>query len=421
MIVASTISGVFMYLVHVVAASKMDPAEYAVLAALLKVFLLMSFPAIGLQVIFTQQAAAAVSESERRQVAAAARFALRGTFLLWAMMTVLIFLWRQPILSSLKISNPAALWITAALGLASLWLPVLRGLLQGGQNFFGLGWVAILDGVARLTGVALAVQCGGQAAGGMLGALAGQVLAISVGLWLTRHCWTGLGENLNWQLWFRRLIPLTLGFSSVLFMTCSDVVFVQAVFEEGKTQYYAAGQTVGVALVMFTTPLTAVMFPKIVQSAARAHRTDALRLALGATALITALAALACTVFPELPLRIIYFRKPDFWKSSALVPWFAWALLPLILTNVLANNLMAREKFRLAPWFAAVALGYGTTLLVLRERLLQMELFSAFKMVIGTLGLFSFLLLIISLIFTWKEFGRSEKVASLKSDISPAS
>ena len=68
MIVATTASGAFMYAVHVAAASKMDTAEYAVFAALLKVFLLMSFPAIGLQVIFTQQAAAAVSESEQRQV-----------------------------------------------------------------------------------------------------------------------------------------------------------------------------------------------------------------------------------------------------------------------------------------------------------------------------------------------------------------
>ena len=163
---------------------------------------------------------------------------------------------------------------------------------------------------------------------------------------------------------------------------------------------------------MFTAPLTAVMFPKIVQSAARASRTDALRLALGATALIAGLAALACTVFPELPLRIIYFRKPDFWKSATLVPWFAWALAPLIVTNVLANNLIAREKFRIAPWLAAVALGYGVTLLSLRERLLQMELFSAFKMVIGTLGLFSSLLLIVALTFTWKEFGRAERQPS---------
>src|SRR5687767_9494628 len=81
MIVATTTSGVFMYVVHVVAASKMDSAEYAVFATLIKVFLLLSFPAIGLQVIFTQQAAAAVSEPGQRQVAAAARAALRGTFL----------------------------------------------------------------------------------------------------------------------------------------------------------------------------------------------------------------------------------------------------------------------------------------------------------------------------------------------------
>ncbi len=410
--VATIATGAFMYLVHVVAAPRMTRDEYAVFAALLKVFLLMSFPAVGLQVIFTQQAAAALSETELRRVAAAARASLRGTFLLWAMMTIFVFIWHRTILTSLKISNPAALWITVFLGLASLWLPIARGLLQGRQKFFGLGWIAILDGMGRFVGVALAVQRGAQAAGGMFGALCGQLIAIGVGFWLTREFWLGPTDDFDWRTWFRRLIPLTLAFSSVLLMTCADVVFVQAVFPKGQTAYYVAGQTIGLALVTLTTPLAAVMFPKIVQSAAKAHRSDALQLALGVTASIVGLAALICTVFPELPLRIIYFRTPEFWKSSTLVPWFAWALLPLILTNVLVNNLVARERFGIAPWLTVVALGYGVTLLSLRERLLQWEFFSAFKVVIGTLGGFSVVLLIIALVFTWKEFGRSEKKPS---------
>jgi len=406
LILATTVNGVFMIAVHMVA-SQIQSAEYAVFGTLLKVFLLMSFPAVGLQVIFTQQAAAAVSETERHRVAAATRALLQGTLFIWAVLGGLVLVQQKTVVSLLKISNPAALWITVVLGLGSLWLPILRGLLQGRQRFLGLGWVAILDGIARFTAVAFAVWLGGQAAGGMVGVLAGQSVALSVAFWLTREFWFGPRDGFEWRTWFRQLVPLTLASSSVLMMTCGDVVFVQAVFKKGETEYYVAGQLIGVALVMFTTPLAAVMFPKIVESAARAHRTDALRLALGASALIAALAGLACTLFPELPLRILFFRKPEFWKSATLVPWFAWALVPLILTNVLVNNLIARGKFQIAPWLALTAIGYATTLLLIRERLLQVEFFDAFKMVIRTLGLFSLLLLAISLLFTWKEFGRA--------------
>jgi hypothetical protein len=144
-----------MYAVHVVA-SQMDPAEYAVFAALLKVFLLMSFPAIGLQVIFTQQAAAALAESEQRTVAAAARSAMRGTFVLWAAMAVLAIIWRRPIIASLKISNPAALWIDRTRPPRLVAGPALPRC----QNSAWAGWRLSISGA--VLGAAFAVQGGGR-------------------------------------------------------------------------------------------------------------------------------------------------------------------------------------------------------------------------------------------------------------------
>jgi hypothetical protein len=172
----------------------------------------------------------------------------------------------------------------------------------------------------------------------------------------------------------RRVVPLTLGVGVVLFMTNADVIYVQAVFSKGETPLYAPAAMIGLALVTFTTPLAAVMFPKIVQSAARTEKTDAMRHALVTTALLSGGAALACTIFPQLPLRIIYFRNATFWISAPLVPWFAWCLLPLILANVLINNLLARQRFQIVPWLLAVAIGYGAVLGALKDRVV---LFSA--------------------------------------------
>jgi O-antigen/teichoic acid export membrane protein len=401
MVLATTVGGFLMSAVHMVV-NRMDPAEYGVFFTLLRVFLLMGFPAGGLQTVFAQQAAAAVSEAEQRQLTATTRAVLRGTFAIWLIMIAVIFLWRGEILTSLKIVNPAALWVTAVLGLASLWAPVLKGLLQGRQDFFGLGWVSILDGVGRFTAIALIVQLGGQAAGGMTGALAGQMVALMVGAWLTHKIWLGPGASFEWKPWFRRIIPLTAGVGVVLFMSNADVIFVQSVFPKEKTPLYMAAAMIGLALVTLTTPMAAVMFPKVVQSAVRTERTDALQQALGATALLGGLAALACTLFPELPLRIIYFRNPVYWQSAPLVPWFAWSLLPLILANVLIGNLLARERFAIVPWLIVVGVCYAATLHSLRGALLAAETFHAFKMVVQTLGLFSLLLLGIAVVFTWR-------------------
>src|SRR5512135_2464245 len=124
-------------------------------------------------------------------------------------------------------------------------------------------------------------------------------------------------------------------------MMSVDMTVVQYFFPEIMTGYYAAAGMIGRALVFLTAPLTQVMFPKVAESAARSEKSNAAMLALGATALIGAGAALGCTLLPSLPLRIVY--DASYVRIAWLVPWFAWCMVPLTLGSVLVNNLLARE------------------------------------------------------------------------------
>ena len=207
----------------------------------------------------------------------------------------------------------------------------------------------------------------------------------------------------NWRPWLRRAVPLTLGFGSIQFMSNADVIYVQSVFSKEQTPFYAPAAMIGLALLTFSGPMSSVMFPKIVRSAALTQDTRALRLALGATALLCGVSALACTILPWLPVRIIYFSRPEYWSATPLVPWFAWALVPLILANVLLSNLLARERFAVVPWTLLIVLAYGATLLVLKPRLLQLDAMAAFRTVVQTLGCFSLLLFALTVLFTWRD------------------
>ena len=158
------------------------------------------------------------------------------------------------------------------------------------------------------------------------------------------------------------------------------------------------------------------MFPKIVDSAARSEKSNVLFLALGATALMGAGAALFCTFFPEVPLRLVY--NSSFLKIAPLVPVFAWCMLPLTLSSVLINNLLARAKFAVVPWLALLAVGYYFAL----SRAAQLALHDPanigpddFVPVVKTLGLFASLMMGICLFFTWRgrarATGQSEAIA----------
>jgi O-antigen/teichoic acid export membrane protein len=401
MVVATVGGGVFMSAVHPLV-SAMPPDEYAIFYSLLRVFLLLGIPAGGLQTIFAQQAAASLDDRHARQLTGATRAVLRASFLIWLILAAFILMARSSIMDALKITHFAALGFTVLLGLPSLWMPVFKGLLQGRQNFSGLGWVLMLDGVCRFGSIALlVVVLHGLSGSAMAGAFLGQVVAIIVGLWLTRDVWRGSSEPCEWRPWFRKVIPLTLGTAALLFMSNADVLFVQNVFKD-KTALYSASAMIGFALAQFTLPLATVMFPKIVHSVARAEKSDALAMTIKSTAVLGGLAALACTFLPELPLRILYFRNPTYYLTAApLVPWFAWGILILSMAYVLVTNLLAREKYAIVPWLVMIALAYAATLYGVRDSLTHMELLAAFRRVIQILSVYSIVILLVSMRFTW--------------------
>ena len=82
LIIATVSSGVFMTATQVVANRWMTKEEYSVWFALLRVFLMMSIPSAGLQIVFAQQTAAAVTDEQRRLLAQTVRASLRATLVI---------------------------------------------------------------------------------------------------------------------------------------------------------------------------------------------------------------------------------------------------------------------------------------------------------------------------------------------------
>ncbi len=401
MALATILSGACMTLVHSFAAQPLGQ-EYVTFGTLLRVLLLLAIPSAGLQIAFAQQTAAA-EPGQIGALASLARRVLASLTLGWLGLVVLAFIWRAELVAGLKLPSPALLWPALGAAWASLALPVFRGLVQGRQNFAALGGSAILDGALRLTLVlALVVRGGGKAAAALTAAVIAMLVATGVTAWASRHLWLAPGTGCAWRPFARQVLPFTLAAACLLVLSQSDVIFLQTalpgaaagaddLFQLGTT--YLPAATIGFAMTQFTVPLAVVMFPKIARSFARSEPSDALRLALIGTALIGALAALAATVLPKLPLQILYFRSPANWAAWPMVPWCAWAMLSFALANVLVNDRLARADFRFVPWAVLLTLGFIGALMGLKPQLAGWAPFTAYRVVVGTIGGFNLALL----------------------------
>lgn len=407
MIVATVAGGAAMMLVHNLVSKRGGDAAYAEFKALLSSFYVIAAVGGGLWTLFAQQRAAAVTDLDARRVSGAARRAALVILLAWTGVAGLLALAQPSLVRLWKLSSPASLWATWLVGLLTLWVSILRGLVQGRQNFLALGWVAMLDGFGRFAAVfAILAFAGGGAAGAMFGAAVGCAGAMMVGLWGSKDTLSLEPAPVPWRAWLGGFLPLALNAAALQLFQQYDNMYWQALVppsDLGRWNLgarYSPAQTIGFGITQFTVPLALVMLPRIARSAAKGERSDTLRLTVLATAVMGGLASLACTLLPRLPLQVMFFNKPENWAASPLVPWFAWGMTLFTLSNVYLSDLFARRRFAVVPGVILLAAAYVGTLQWMRPRLLSLPVEEAYRTGVMTLAGFNLALLALAYAFS---------------------
>lgn len=363
MMVANLMCGVFMMGVHPFASRMQPESDYAVFMTMLRLFVLVTIPASALQTILAEQTAAAVTEERQRDLAATGRGLVLGAFVFWLFLLFVAALTQDRFVEAFQVSNEFLLWSTMLLILAALWMPIFQGILQGQQHFFELGWSMIFNGVGRVIAIIIAIELfRSGAAGATAAAFVGIMSAVAMAAWPARKALRLRAGRFDWRKLLRTAGPLTLGSGSTLFLLNVTLPIIQTHIDKEFTKYYSAADAIGIALVTLCVPIAAVMFPKIVRSRETGSATSALRLGVLTTAGLGLSAAIFCTIFPKLPLQIMYFTKPEFVKAHTLIPWFMWAMIPVTMYNLLVNYLIARARYGIIFFAAALPIAYAFTL-----------------------------------------------------------
>ncbi len=393
LMIANIAGGGLTWGVHFLSKS-IPESQYAVFGTLLMV--VACLPTMPLQMVFAQQSALALATGRERQLAGMIRLAWLWTFIVWALGALAVFMFQKNIVAGWHLPDATGLWVTVLTVLVSLWLPMFTGVLQGRQDFFWMGWAAIFSGAGRFLAAAilvLALALG--AAGMMMGAFLGIGLAAAIAIWRTRDLWAVGAEKFDGKSLMRQVVPLTLGFGACQFMFTSDTMFAKAYFSGEEMAPYVAAGTLSRALLWLVLPLAAVMFPKIVHASAKAEKNNLFGLVVLGTAVLAAGGALGLWLVGPLVVKIVY-KSSYVTATAGLLPWYAGAMVPLAMANVMVNDLLARGRFGVVPFMVALAAAYGFTLpWMLNHHPGRLEV------VLQTLGAFNLLLFCICAWFVW--------------------
>jgi O-antigen/teichoic acid export membrane protein len=385
--------GAMMFGVHFLAKA-VPEAQYAAFGTLLMV--VACLPTMPLQMIFAQQTALALATGRERQLAAMIRLAWLWTSVLWVLGAVLVLVFQKQIVAGWQLPEASGLWVTLPLLLASLWLPMFSGVVQGRQDFFWLGWATILGGAGRLAAAAFLVLALGLGATGMMG---GATLAVTFSalilVWRSRDLWSLPGERFDRRGLLRQVMPLMFGFGACQFMFTSDTMFAKAYFTGDQMAPYVAAGTMSRALLWLVLPLAAVMFPKIVHAAAKSEKSNLFNLVVLGTAVLAICGALGLWLVGPIVVKIVY-NSSYVAETAQLLPWYAGAMVPLAMANVMVNDLLARARYGVVPFMVILAVAYGFTLPWMLNHFP-----GRLEVVLQTLGGFNTLLFLVCAWFTW--------------------
>jgi O-antigen/teichoic acid export membrane protein len=393
MIIAAVAGGAMTWFVHFLA-KYIPEAQYATFGTLLMV--VACLPTTPLQMIFAQQTAQALATGRERQLSGMIRLAWLWTFILWAVGTVAVLVFQKQIVTGWHLPGTMGLLVTLPLLLFSLWLPMFGGVVQGRQDFFWLGWSTILGGTGRFIAAAFLVLALGLGAAGMMaGALISAALSVGIFVWRSRDLWSLRPERFDNRTLLRQVVPLLFGFGACQFMFTADTMFAKAYFPGDQMAPYVAAGTLSRALLWLVAPLAQVMFPKIVQAAAKSQKTNLFNLVVLGTAVLAICGALGLWLVGPIVVKIVY-KTSYVAATTALLPWYAGAMVPLALANVMINDLLARARYGVVPWMVLLAVAYGLTLPAMLNHFP-----GRLEVVLQTLGAFNLLLFLVCAWFTW--------------------
>ncbi|MBP6015991.1 MAG: hypothetical protein KA586_04665 [Candidatus Promineofilum sp.] len=344
--VAMIVAGGFDYAANIVAGRRLIPLEFSVfvtVTAVLQVMVQATNVIRNVVAFYTAESTVFADASER--VGMVLRRSWRWAWR-WGLAAAATMALAGPVLARfLRVDSPWPLW-AAALTLLLLFLrPVTDGTLQGVQHFWGLGWVQILQSIARLGFTILLIGLGGQAAGVILALPLGSILALGLAFLLLRNYFRASPSSATPRPISRQYSLITLvGLLAFALMVNIDPILVRRLFGDATAAAYAPIVTLGKMNLFIPLGIGLVLFPKATQ-----------RQAAGRDSRPVLLLALAATLLPGLALTLFYWIAPGHivhtvFGEAYAAPGAVLALVGLATTlyagvNIWLNYALSLERY----------------------------------------------------------------------------
>jgi len=371
----------FLFLLfHMLAGRRMAGADYAEFVAMVGLLNVLSVPAGVMQLTMARYIAERDPLEADETWLLLVRRGLRGVTL-WGLAALSLWCLISPALRmGLHASTVSNVVMVGVIAFVFLYTPILGGALQGSHRF---GWFASSGlgvGASRLLLLLPVLWLGGSVAA-VLGVVA---VSFAVGLlisyWPIRRMKPTASPSAlpNSREMVRYFFGVLIGQVALYALIQADLIVSTRLFSGDVLAAYGKAATLSRIVFFLPLPIIIAMFPRAVIS----KNPKILLFPLGATLGLTVAAATFFTLFPALPMKIMYGVSDPI--HLGLVRRYVWAAIPMAMISILSPYVWARRAVRSSLWLVPVT---GVYLLVLWRGQLTPEQLIRSMLVAGLVAL----------------------------------
>ena len=345
----------FLFLLfHMLAGRKMAGADYGEFVAMVGLLNVLSVPAGVMQLTMARYIAERNPSSADEAWLLLVRRGLRGVSV-WGLAALGVWCLVSPALrTGLHASAVSNVVMVGVIAFVFLYTPILGGALQGSHRF---GWFAASGlgvGASRLILLLPVLWLGGTVAT-VLGVVAASFgVGLLISYWPLRRLAPAPGNDplpnageMNRYFW-----GVLIGQIALYALIQADLIVSTRLFSGEVLAAYGKAATLSRIVFFLPLPIMIAMFPRAVIS----KNPKVLWFPLGATFLMTVAAATFFTLFPALPMRIMYGVSDPLYLG--LVRHYVWAAIPLAMISILSPYVWARREVWSSLWLVPVTFLY---------------------------------------------------------------
>jgi len=400
MVMSTIIANIALLFFHAYMSRVLGPASFGILVSFLAICFIVGLPVSSIQTVMAKYVSNFKVNNQYGKIGYLFRHSLRKMSLYGGLGLGLFILASAKIGSFLQIEARKPVILLGVVLFFSLFLPIVRGALQGLQKFGHLGTNVLFEGISRLLLgfflVYLGLGVNGAVGGIGLGFLLVVLLAFVPLRSLFRHEKSIEGKIDSAEI-YAYFWPVSLALLCFVLLTNIDIIFVKHFFGPTEAGYYSVLSVVGRGFLTLALAVSMVMFPKVSElETQKKDSSSILKKSLLICVFLCGVGILICFFFPRFIIVTVFGSK--YLNISSLLRVFGIAISPLVVLHLLINYNLARYRTKFL-----YVLVFGVVFYVILLSLFH----SSLKQVVLVLGGVGCLVLVVNVALVFFPLGRT--------------